>query len=442
MNDQHREGLEWDDSGWDLVPRWAREPRLEAIAELCRRVLELAAGDHCHVAFYAEGAFNKLYLVESRRGKSLLRVSLPVDPRHKTHGECATLHWIREMTTVPVPKVIAFDDCRDNEIGFEWILMELMPGVSAYKRWRKLSMAEKTQVVEQVAEFQSQLFRHGIEDANFQSIGTLRFGDGTSQLGPGNPKPGRLVSRFFFGGDRFNYDVPRGPFRSSHDWLGTQLGIVREEQSRILETAEDEEDRADAKAILRGAEKLAALLPKIFPQLQNNPLERTVLWHDDLSLANILIGEKDAKITAIIDWEGVSCEPLWVAAEMPKFLRGPSREEEPQRDRYGEANEYDQDDELDNEGKTGLYWIHLMEYDMTQLRKVYAAKMRELWPRWEEEVTYSSLKSDLYEALHRLSDGWQVKRVEKWVDLVIEGGEFPRLSDVLARPADEARTIP
>jgi hypothetical protein len=84
------------------VPGWTWEAELDAITDLCRRVLALTTGDHCHVAFYAEGAFNKRYLVESRRGKPLLWVSLPVDLRQ---DECATLHQIREMTTtVPIPK--------------------------------------------------------------------------------------------------------------------------------------------------------------------------------------------------------------------------------------------------------------------------------------------------------------------------------------------------
>jgi hypothetical protein len=69
---------------------------------------------------------------------------------------------------------------------------------------------------------------------------------------------------------------------------------------------------------------------------------------------------------------------------------------------------------------------------MTQLRKVYAAKMRELWPRWEEEVKYGSLKSDSMklcgglpttETLGKLRDGFIVCWMAR--------GEFPRLSGSL-----------
>jgi aminoglycoside phosphotransferase (APT) family kinase protein len=430
MPQRQRDGLKWDDSGLDLTPRWARQPQLASIAQVCRRVLGLSVEDRCLVTFHAEGAFNKVYLVESPGGASLLRVSLPVDPKYKTLGEVTTLSWIRRMTHAPVPKVIAFDDSQDNEIGFEWILMELMPGIPAYKRWRKMSMTEKTWVVEQITEFQSQIFRHSLEDANFRSIGTLFPGNPESEhVPPIDPKPGRIVSHTFFMGNHFNYDIARGPFRSSHAWLSALLSIIDEENTETLIVEDDEDVREDAEDCLRMADKLTKLLPTIFPSLQNQA-EQTVLWHDDLSLANILVND-DGKVTALLDWECVSCKPLWMAADMPKFLLGATREEEPKRDGYGDASDDGKgSDELDDEGKTELYWIHLMEYDKTQLRRVYADKMKQLWPRWETEVANGGLKLDFYGAVARCGAGWFLKRTEQWVDAV-EGGTFSRLMDVL-----------
>ncbi|EAQ88716.1 hypothetical protein CHGG_05335 [Chaetomium globosum CBS 148.51] len=339
--DQCREGLEWDDGGFDLKPRWAREPQLDAVPQLCRRprrVLGLAHDDHCHVAFHAEGAFNKLYLVDGPRGKCLLR---------------------NRLTDIAAEPVV-FD-----------------------------------------------------------------------------PKPGQLVSRFFFRGNHFRYDIPRGPFPSSHDWLSTYLGIIRQEQTDILQNDDDEDVREDAESCLQVATKLAALLPKIFPPLQH-PAERTVLWHDDLSLSNILVdadNADDAKVTTILDWECVSCQPLWAATEMPKFLLGPTREAEPVRDGYadddGEDDVHVGADGLDNEGRTELYWIHRMEYDMTRLRKVYNEQVWEqLVPWWETEVLYGALKLDFLAAVEQCAAGWHLKGVVRWVEAV-EGGKHPRLMDVL-----------
>ena len=428
-SDECRDGLEWDDEGFDLVPRWARQPQLDAVTQVCRRVLKVAPEDHCVVTFHAEGAFNKLYLVDSSRGKSLLRVSLPVDPGHKTRGEATTLRWIRRNTEVPVPGVIAFDNSRDNEIGFEWILMELMPGVPALSRWRKMSMAGKVSLVEQIADFQNQLFRRSVKDTKFHCIGTLTD-DNTSESDICHPKPGRLVSLIFFWGDHFEYDIPRGPFRSSYDWLSAYLAIIHQEQADSSQNDDDEDNREDAEECLRVAIKLTALLPTIFPPLERST-EPTVLWHDDLSLQNILVDESEPKITAVIDWECVSCMPLWVATEMPKFLLGATREDEPVRDGYGDASDDTPAfDDLDNEGKTELYWIHMMEYDMTQLRKVYVARMNQLSPLWEKEAEKRSLAVDFLGDVARCATGYGLKRIEQWIDAG-KDGVYPRLMDVL-----------
>lgn len=87
----------------------------------------------------------------------VLRVSLPVDPRHKMAGEVATLGWLSQHSTVPVPKVIAFDDTRDNKIGFEWILMDHVSRTSAQTRWRKMTMEDKKTLVENIAHHHAQL---------------------------------------------------------------------------------------------------------------------------------------------------------------------------------------------------------------------------------------------------------------------------------------------
>ncbi|KAK1992848.1 kinase-like protein [Colletotrichum falcatum] len=355
--------------------------------------------------------------------KMLMRVSLPVEPGDKTRGEVATLRWLRRRTGTPVPRVFAFDDSNSNEIGFEWILMELMPGTSAYKRWRGMSMAQKTRLVEKIAEYQADILS---QDKRFRGIGTLRLDatkDGEEhqeqQGQEDRVAPGRYVSLVFFWGDNYDYDVPRGPFRSSHDWLSSFLGISG------LDTAQ----------------KLLALLPKIFPALQHPP-EQTCLWHDDLSLQNILVDD-DGGVTAVLDWECVSTMPSWVVTQPPKFLNGAARREEPDRDRYGDASpgadggsgsggggDEDDDGELDNEGKTELYWVHLLEYEQTRLREVYAARMQRSHPDWAARVEDGSLKTDLLEAVHRRRGGFHLEGISRWADAVAQGS-FPRLAETL-----------
>ena len=112
-----RYGLDWHDGGLDLEPRWTHEPSVEAIARVCRHHLGIDKEDACAVSFHAAGAFNRLYLVQSARGKMLMRVSLPVDPGRKTRGEVATLRFVRRNTNVPVHEVVAFSDSNNDTLA-------------------------------------------------------------------------------------------------------------------------------------------------------------------------------------------------------------------------------------------------------------------------------------------------------------------------------------
>lgn len=66
--------------------------------------------------FFAEGAFNKLYLIRAIHSRQdfLMRIALPVDLCFKTESEAATLEYVRRHTTIPVPKVIAYHSSSQN----------------------------------------------------------------------------------------------------------------------------------------------------------------------------------------------------------------------------------------------------------------------------------------------------------------------------------------
>lgn len=152
------------------------------------------------------------------------------------------MRWIRSHTDIPVPEVFAFDVSSENEMGFEWTIMELMPGATADSRWRRMSDAQKTALVHRMAEFQAQLLKQCLASDAFRGIGTLdpcRRDAG----GDGLAIPGQMVSMFFCWGDRFDSDVAKGPFRSSHDWLEAQLSMVKRDQIAASQRAEDEDDQ-------------------------------------------------------------------------------------------------------------------------------------------------------------------------------------------------------
>jgi hypothetical protein len=129
--------------------------------------------------------------------------------------------------------------------------------------------------------------------------------------------------------------------------------------------------------------------------------------------------------------------PRWVASQVPEFLRGADREAMPDRNCYTDvvngseaSGDNGLDDSLDNEGKTELFWIHLMEYEQTQLRKVYTARMRQLRPEWDLEAEEGALKIDFLGAVSRCGSGFYLRRIEQWVE-AIERKEYLSLMEVL-----------
>ncbi|KAJ9643348.1 hypothetical protein H2199_004027 [Coniosporium tulheliwenetii] len=239
----------------------------------------------------------------------------------------------------------------------------------------------------------------------------------------------------FFWGNHLTQDVPRGPFSNSHDWIRARLTFILNNQERILRDSDDEDDIEDATNIKELAQRLLELLPRVFPSGASSS-EPTVLFHDDLNLLNMLV-EENEELTAVIDWECVSALPLWKVCQVPKFLEGRERNEEPCRDRHG-VDELEDNEEsgslpeaLDDEGVASIYWEHLMEYEQTQLRHVFIETIEELEPLWMEESRKGAAQADFEDAVQHC-DAWGYKIVKNWLDTFGSGESWSLRSRLLA----------
>jgi hypothetical protein len=420
----NQNGLEWIEHVFHgLIPRWTKEPDIDTISCIARKHLECDEETPCEVEFHAEGAFNKIYRVSISGTEHMLRVSLPVDPHHKTESEVATIEHVRRQTDMPVPQIIAFDSDNSNELGFEWILMEKMPGTTLRLRWRKMTWAAKEEIVKQCAKHQSQLFQKQFDKIGNifpQSDSVTALKNDCSEDSKENNKAtiGRIVSLIFFWGDHLTHDTPRGPFETSLEWLQTRLNFTLKDQDRILATSEDEDDIEDAENTVDLGNDLAELLPTIFSPDPLKP-ERTILFHDDLSMQNILVDEQ-GKLTAVIDWECVSALPLWRACQFPEFLQGGVRDETPLRESYMADTGGSVETDLDNEGINRMYWDHLLEYEQMKLREVFLREMETLSPEWVLTMKESAVKADFDAAVHGF-DGLAFNSVRDWIDDYNEG---------------------
>ncbi|KAI0260085.1 phosphotransferase enzyme family-domain-containing protein [Gloeopeniophorella convolvens] len=337
-------GLEWKYELFDVMPTWTAEPDIHIARDIALLHLPAVAATY-KIAFFAAGAFNKLYLIhppdDSAAESFIMRVSLPVDPYFKTANEVATLNYVQKHTSIPVPRVIAYDASADNELGFEWILMSRLPGIALTSLWQspEVSWEDRVQLTKTLAEYTRELTKfkstlmgslYPTNRPEFERVPWLKEAAPNIDFVP-HPDDaefvvGPVVTVPFFYGNRIQFAPNRGPFHTSSSYFFSLLGLhvaSTVERKNIADADEDydSDDVADIDDAKDAYQALLSLLPTFFPAAPEP--ESFVLFHDDLSTNNILIDPATHRITGVVDWECAALQPTWRAARVPQLLDGP-----------------------------------------------------------------------------------------------------------------------
>ncbi|KAH4039498.1 hypothetical protein HBI09_032810 [Parastagonospora nodorum] len=169
-----------------------------------------------------------------------------------------------------------------------------------------------------------------------------------------------------------------------------------------------EPDTDSPAAIKTRIARLQAVLPKVFPLTDKDTF---ILHHQDLSSNNIMLSATHS-LNGIIDWECVHTTPLWLACQIPKFLRGSYRDEPPIRD-----------DEFEDEWYEKAYYDDLEDYEKTQLREFFLEEMQRVCPEWMEVFNESGLKADFECAVSFVAEQGAGADIDEWIAAVEEGTE-------------------
>ena len=332
-------GLAWVQKAFDVIPIWTIEPDISVVMATAQP--HLPCGTPYTVSPFAAGAFNKLFLLspdgtDHNLPSFILRVALPVDPYLKTASEVATLSYLSNHTSIPVPEVIAYDASAENDLGFEWILMTRLPGVPLKELWSTalLTWEERVRITEQISGYIRQM-----QVVHFNRTGSLYF------TGAQHPKLhtharsniknesrfkalefdprysiGPIVALPFFHTNRLKLALRRGPFSSSSAWLRSllqlQIASTVDEMATMVAQSNDGDHGCDADDLselidgITAANNLLDLVDDFFDESDHETFQLT---HDDLSANNILIDPTTHQVTDIVDWECVSFLPVWKA---------------------------------------------------------------------------------------------------------------------------------
>ncbi|KPI36648.1 uncharacterized protein AB675_10095 [Cyphellophora attinorum] len=455
--------MEWENGSGNVEAERSRlsEPSIPTIENLTRLHLNIPEHISVSASLHATSELNKIYEISVDNGAQYyaFKVTLPFCPRLKTQSEVATMRLVRQLTTpVFVPKVFAHDDSSDNELGYEWILMEFVHGQSLYNRWRHLSMREKERVFGALADMQGRLMR---SDNRFTGLGSaVSLGQGKSQPGLSlsqraakpvsclNQAASQATLRLSQAASQPNairtqavsqanfslapmasiswcHDLARpnsgfGPYRSTRDWFKARAKAAIEEQLRLLREAEAEGNKdyeESAKKDITLGERFLLLLNRYARGCDSFPTN-TVLQHPDLDLDKIMIDD-NGQLSGITGWDFSATMPQWRAVQLPRLWRGRDRYIRPDRDGY---SDFDPDvDELDPGGKTDTYWDHLREYELTQLRKVYLDRLEEHIPGCTKISAMAAFAMDFDAALEELELDAFFGRVGDWLSAVEKG---------------------
>ncbi|KAF6228519.1 hypothetical protein HO133_008249 [Letharia lupina] len=422
-------GLKWVEGTWgEQQPRWTKEPSLDIVLQIACHHLGLATSPETTIAFLSQGGFNKLFKITCSIGNFVMRVSLPVDPFYKTASEVTTLDLIQHHTTIPVPTVIAHDASNENELGFEWILMEYVSGITLDEAWTTMTWLEKCKLVERIVDISSQLFR-----LRSETIGNIYRADDPVPNISDRSIPddhgisskymmGRIVSMPFFWATRLSLDIHRGPFKSSTNWLMTRLALLKHDTEQPLPSDADSDDGEEIDLNREMITLLLQFMPHFFPA-DVEESEGFGLRHDDISRRNIMVEPYTGELTALVDWECVSMVPLWKVCQLPWVLISRERTTEPQKHRYThEGNETDE-----------LYFIHLEEYEKTCLRQLFFEHMAKLEPAWMEVHRLSEAKADFDYAVENCDCEIHRKQIRTWLENVAAGKEQDSLRALMLK---------
>lgn len=213
-------------------------------------------------------------------------------------SEIATMKFVRNRTTVPVPEVFDYETTPNNPFAYPYMLMECMPGRTCDDI---LAMAVPAEHIGKVAKQLANVFFE-LQNLTFDRIGRVMMkpsSDNEFELIPpesdGTQGPPPYTSLEYFHEER------------------------RAENAKILALHPNDADWATAAWILK-----IAIDHMVLDDRVHGPFP---LAHLDLHYGNLLFDE-EFNLTGVLDWSHAQTAPLERLAVFPEFMTVPLLSEE------------------------------------------------------------------------------------------------------------------
>jgi hypothetical protein len=214
--------------------------------------------------------------------------------------EVSTMKYIREQSSVPVPKVVGYDNGVDNIIGTPYIIMEDLQGRPAWSTWFGTDSLRWDELSKDpISEAKRQKFLKSLAGA-MAELGRLQF----TQAGVLFEETG---------------DVSPATTAPKFPAISTSKEFWKHHMDQHFG------DRMAGNNFHRGAklilEEISKLEPFATSRAPGEQTESFVLNHFNLNVQNILVDD-DGNVTGITDWDSCLIVPRCIGpASLPAFLQ-------------------------------------------------------------------------------------------------------------------------
>ncbi|QSS63955.1 hypothetical protein I7I51_01016, partial [Histoplasma capsulatum] len=244
-------------------------------------------------------------------------VRVPVLPRlafaeEKIRGEIATMKFIAEKTTIPIPKLHGYSVNSNNQLGLPFLLLEFIEGKSLFTvKFRELPRPQRCELFSKLGDIYIQLFQH-----KFDRIGALTLDSKDENWVFAHNRPlSVLMNDQALAGIDPPFVEPNHTFQSTIDYVYTIHQALLNDFHQGRDSIMDE---ADARGYLYSLHMSRRFLMEwVQPEHNHGPF---ILNHGDLRSANILVDD-DLNILSVLDWEWSHTIPVQMFVP-PSWLDG------------------------------------------------------------------------------------------------------------------------
>ncbi|KAH9002921.1 hypothetical protein EDB86DRAFT_3073417 [Lactarius hatsudake] len=240
-------------------------------------------------------------------------------------SEIATMKFVHERTSIPVPNILAYELDQSHPLGAHILLEKVSGGVRLDTVFDDLPADAQDSLVTQLAHFMLEASR-----LSFPAIGSILLPPSPATDPAAVPPLGPLTHPCFYVDGRNALSLDRGPFPTARAYF---LACAERERAatRALFTsgagapagAEYQALLADTHALVERAVTLLIELVRRCEGLDGADAElaRYALDLHELGPKNVIVApDEPTRILAVIDWQSASVRPLWRCARTPYWL--------------------------------------------------------------------------------------------------------------------------